>query len=77
MGRGMVKSPCFDVRSQTDCPNRSPGCAATCLEWQKYLEKRDAVYKERYDEGDIKDVIRARTNRINKARQKKRIPNRR
>lgn len=30
-----------------DCADRKPGCGVTCEKWIAYVEKRNAVYKER------------------------------
>lgn len=41
-------NPCYDKKTGTDCPRRKPGCGATCPEWARYVEARDAEYDRRY-----------------------------
>lgn len=40
-------SPCRDRTTNTDCPMRSVGCAATCPEWEEYVKVRNREYERR------------------------------
>lgn len=42
-----MKNPCFDQKTKTDCPNRHPGCGATCEKWQEYTKAKQKVYENR------------------------------
>ena len=42
----MIPCPCYDVKSHTDCPNRTATCHSECPEWKEYLKKRDRIYAE-------------------------------
>lgn len=44
----MFESPCYDRKTKTDCPDRCPGCSATCEEWKKYEKKRNKEYEQRH-----------------------------
>lgn len=55
--QSILKNPCYDVETKTDCPKRRGGCQFDCPEWDKYLEKRDEIYKQRAIEREAKVVI--------------------
>ena len=42
-----MDNPCYNKETKTDCPERYPGCGATCEKWAKYVVKRDAEYIQR------------------------------
>ena len=43
-----MKNPCYDKTTSTDCPDRKPGCGASCEKWAEYVKARDAEYERRY-----------------------------
>lgn len=43
----MIKNPCYNTTTKTDCPDRSLGCAARCPKWAEYVKQRDAMYQQR------------------------------
>lgn len=38
----MTRPPCYDYKTNTDCPRRYIGCRAECEEWHKWL----AIHEE-------------------------------
>ena len=52
-----MTSPCFNVETRTDCPDRRGGCAATCKKWAKYVEARNKDYEKRQQVGEVTDTI--------------------
>lgn len=45
-----MKNPCYNKETKTDCPDRHPGCGATCEKWAEYVKLRDAEYETRHRE---------------------------
>lgn len=45
-----MDNPCYDKTTKTDCPERYPGCGATCEKWAAYVVERDAEYIKRHRE---------------------------
>lgn len=45
------KHPCYDETTNTDCPRRKAGCAATCPEWAAYDKQRRKIYDARKTAG--------------------------
>ena len=43
-----MKNPCYNESTHTDCPDRKPGCGATCEKWAEYVKARDAEYIRRH-----------------------------
>lgn len=71
-----MDSPCFDVKTKTDCPDRKKGCAITCKKWADYVIKREANYALRKQ---IVEATGAYTDTMGphkRARMKKIINNR-
>ena len=52
-----MRAPCFNEETQTDCPKRGQGCAATCEKWAKYVEARNKEYEERNKISLVNDTI--------------------
>lgn len=46
----MIRPPCFDEATRTDCPRRYVGCRADCPEWQAW----EKVHAEETEEIRIK-----------------------
>ena len=44
-----MKNPCYKKETRTDCPDRKPGCGATCEKWAEYVKLRDAEYERRFN----------------------------
>ena len=40
-----MTNPCYDKRTNTDCPDRKAGCASSCPKWQEYEKIRNEGYK--------------------------------
>lgn len=40
-----MQPPCFDIKTQTDCPNRAAGCNVTCTAWAEYEKYKVAKYE--------------------------------
>jgi hypothetical protein len=47
-----MKPPCVK-----DCPHRHGGCAASCPEWAKYVEKRNQDYARRLQDAEITTAV--------------------
>ena len=47
-----MKNPC-----RRECQRRCPGCAATCPDWAKYVEARDAGYKDRLLKSEVTTAL--------------------
>lgn len=52
----MLKSPCYDASTKTDCPRRCGGCQVNCPDWDAYLKARDEEYKRRKIENAAKSA---------------------
>ena len=50
-------TPCYDVFTKTDCPNRKPGCNGKCEKWNDYVKKRNEDYRKRMISCDAHDII--------------------
>lgn len=52
-----LESPCYDVKTKTDCPDRCGGCQLNCPKWKAYEAKRDELYKQRMIDREARSVI--------------------
>ena len=43
----MIRNPCYDSKTNTDCENRCSGCSTLCALWHDYVQRRDDMYKKR------------------------------
>lgn len=43
----MLKNPCYNQKTNTDCENRCSGCSTICALWHDYVQRRNKMYKER------------------------------
>lgn len=43
----MMKNPCYDPETHTDCPKRKVGCRKDCQEWKEYEADRRDHYSEK------------------------------
>ena len=50
-----VPNPCYDPKTNTDCPNRGAGCSKHCKEWRKHRERLKVKYEEREQIGKATD----------------------
>lgn len=48
----LLRQPCM-----RDCPERAPGCAASCAKWAAYVKERDQDYAHRADCRRINDAV--------------------
>ena len=65
----MREHPC-----KKDCPDRAPGCGATCPDWQKYVKERNAEYEQRAKLREFENMVyeaQQRSIRKNLNRRKK------
>lgn len=58
-----MTNPCYDKRTNTDCPDRKAGCASSCPKWQEYEKIRNEGYKEKAKAFASKPFNRARLYR--------------
>ena len=66
----MLKRPCYDELTKTDCPDRCAGCSAHCERWAEYVAARNAEYAERTKEHLLKQDYKGhRTRRIERIRK--------
>lgn len=42
-----MKNPCYDMNTQSDCPDRHVGCAVNCTKWNEYIKLREDEYARR------------------------------
>jgi len=42
-----------------DCPERYPGCGATCPTWLEYCAERDARYRDNMKQREIDEVLKS------------------
>lgn len=75
-----MNSPCYDIETKTDCPDRKAGCAVECPKWAAYVEKRNADYEKRRAAAEaryaLEDTMRRRNvrrfrNKTSDARRKR------
>lgn len=60
-------SPCYNRRTNTDCPDRKAGCSRECEKWQKYVNERNEMYEQRQAENRARyDLYVASDERRNK-----------
>ena len=52
-----TSSPCYDVKTKTDCPNRKLGCRKDCTKWAEYEEMKSKVYAYRKAVGSEREFI--------------------
>lgn len=43
----MLKNPCYDAETHTDCKDRCTGCSIICALWHDYEERRREEYQRR------------------------------
>ena len=43
----MIISPCYNLITKTDCPDRKVGCSSKCEKWKKYEAMRNEEYERR------------------------------
>ena len=66
----VIKSPCFDPATKTDCADRCQGCATACKKWAEYVVARDAAYKKSAMDAMAKsDYIYVRGRSFDKSRR--------
>lgn len=58
-----MENPCYNPKTQEDCPRRKPGCGAHCKEWARYIIKRDKIYDDRRDYNDTESYHIDKVNR--------------
>ena len=56
----MLKNPCFNSETKTNCSKRCAGCAATCPDWKKYSQERDEQYEQRRNEAELNAAVTSR-----------------
>ena len=68
-----IDSPCYDVETKTDCPDRKAGCAVTCKKWADYVVERNKIYEQRVADAEVRSAIIEQTNKVNYRRQRRYI----
>lgn len=60
----MIKAPCYNETTKTDCPKRAVGCHERCEAWRKYEKLRDEEYRQRQIEREAKGAIYEHRNKV-------------
>jgi hypothetical protein len=55
------KSPCYDAKTKTDCPNRCVDCKQTCKKWKEFEEFKKQDYIDRRT--DFKNYVQENRQR--------------
>ena len=58
MKQDVLRNPCYDPETKTDCPRRCAGCSAFCEDWDEYRKQRDAEYDRKFKEARAKSAAR-------------------
>lgn len=73
----MIRPPCFDEATRTDCPKRCVGCRADCPEWKAW-EKVHAeeteeirIKREAYDR--VENFLSNQNRRVQMATRRERM----
>ena len=76
----ITRPPCFDDKTNTDCPRRYIGCKAECEEWHKWLivhTEEKAAFQKDLNKGFDADTFlvdqgkRARIDTVRKSAQRR------
>jgi hypothetical protein len=74
----MMRAPCYDPETKTDCPKRTAGCQISCKRWAKYVKERDEYYAQknketleriRYEDSRRRSRVRVRNGNYHKRLQ--------
>ena len=57
----MLKPPCYNAATKTDCPERTLNCKSYCQDWKDYEKARDEEYEKRIAVGNTNYNDHART----------------
>lgn len=75
----MIRNPCYDSKTNTDCENRCTGCSTICALWHDYVERRNELYNKRKKEAeaeqafiDHQERLRERVRRRKNSKERKR-----
>lgn len=52
----MLRPPCYNRVTKTDCPDRSVTCHGTCKKWAEYEAERDVEYRHRLANSKFTDA---------------------
>lgn len=56
-----TRPPCFDEKSDTDCPKRYVGCKSWCEDWHKWIAIHEAekaeIRRKKYEENEVKAFL--------------------
>lgn len=78
----MTRPPCYDDKTNTDCPRRYIGCRAECEEWHKWLviheEEKEKFQKDLTKSDDaIKFLVeqdkRVRIDTVRRSARKRKL----
>ena len=61
----MIKPPCYNEETKTDCPDRTYGCHERCEKWSKYEKLRNEEYRKRLMESEARNAHFEHWDRIN------------
>lgn len=59
----MSSTPCYDVKTKTDCPDRKVGCHTTCEKWKEHIAEREHVYQQRMAVIEEYDITHSKKHR--------------
>lgn len=60
----MLKNPCYDAKTHTDCKDRCTGCSVLCALWHEYTERREVEYQQRKKEAQERSDIVEHAKRV-------------
>lgn len=70
----MIKSPCYDSKTCTNCPDRHVGCRSTCPEWKRYEAMKQKEYADRARLAQLEaDLSGFRRDSVMRMRKGKRV----
>lgn len=66
-----MRSPCYDTKTKTDCPNRTMSCRFKCEPWQQYTKAVEQEREKRIKKAKAWAICEAFTvSTINKIRRR-------
>lgn len=73
----MVKPPCYDEQTHTDCSKRRVGCKSDCPEWQAWekvhAEETDEIRNKREAYDRVENFLSNQNRRVQMATRRERM----
>jgi len=73
----MVKPPCYDEQTHTDCSKRRVGCKSDCPEWKEWervhAEETEAIRNKRDEYDRVENFLSNQNRRVQMATRRERM----